>query len=493
MSRNSISVIAKHSARCRAARIRHRARQFAWALLSLATASSVVPLPARLLLPTFTQTSLAAEGGGDSLRQKQQAQEKARQLARELVSSVLEVQLRQLKENGLDKQPVYRDIREMQGNVDAISKRQMEEVVQLLVKAQEGSQKERLANFNSARDRIRDVVVELMGERQKLHRRLRVARVQAQVEQLISLETKVLKSTRSLTEETAERRDSLQLSTIADQTDIGALYLQLLETLTDLTTWSGDVAASASEGMRILKAGQVDQELKSAVVSLKDTDFATAAQHEQAVIKGLRALLQKLEETRGLISSDREAAIKMVQEMMKKQEKLREQTKQSELTEKQREELVAQQTQIQEELGQLAQALEKFTNTQPLLEQAKQASQEATRELFEEQKADAVKQQSQVIGNLAEVAEQLRRAVDLDQSRKSSEQLAAEVKKLEKVQEQLKKAIEPQREATALAEKTPDQARAKEQQVEKAVTEAAATEELPATVKTRLEDAAAQA
>ncbi|MFM9115470.1 MAG: hypothetical protein ACKOU6_04840, partial [Planctomycetota bacterium] len=171
MSRNSISVIAKHSARCRAARIRHRARQFAWALLSLATASSVVPLPARLLLPTFTQTSLAAEGGSDSLRQKQQAQEKARQLARELVSSVLEVQLRQLKENGLDKQPVYRDIREMQGNVDAISKRQMEEVVQLLVKAQEGSQKERLANLKSARERIRDVVVEVMGEREKLNRR----------------------------------------------------------------------------------------------------------------------------------------------------------------------------------------------------------------------------------------------------------------------------------------------------------------------------------
>jgi hypothetical protein len=99
----------------------------------------------------------------EKLRQKQAAQEKARTLARELVSGILELQIRQLEENGLDRQPVMRDIREMQKHVDTISAKQMEEVVQLLVKAQEGSQKERMARFQDARTRVREIVVELMS------------------------------------------------------------------------------------------------------------------------------------------------------------------------------------------------------------------------------------------------------------------------------------------------------------------------------------------
>src|SRR4051794_14106091 len=126
----------------------------------------------------------------DNLRRKTQAQEKARALAGELVASVLEIQMRQLEENGLKGLPIFKDIASMKGNIGELMKDDMERVVQILVAAQEGSQKDRLAKFNEARGVIREVVVKLMAERQKLYRRMQIAKLAAQVRELIVLETK---------------------------------------------------------------------------------------------------------------------------------------------------------------------------------------------------------------------------------------------------------------------------------------------------------------
>ena len=123
----------------------------------------------------------AAAADGDAFRRKQQAQEKARGLAGELVSAVLDIQLRQLEENGLKGLPIYRDIASMKGNIGELIKDEMEEIVQLLVEAQEGTQAERLAKFNAARGKIREVVVQLMAERQKLYRRMQIAKLAAEV------------------------------------------------------------------------------------------------------------------------------------------------------------------------------------------------------------------------------------------------------------------------------------------------------------------------
>ena len=131
----------------------------------------------------------------DALRRKQLAQEKARSLAGELVSAVLDIQIRQLEENGLKTLPIYRDIASMKGNVGELTRDEMEAVVALLVEAQEGSDAERLAKFNEARGKVREVVVQLMAERQKLYRRMQIARLAAEVRKLIALETKAYNTT----------------------------------------------------------------------------------------------------------------------------------------------------------------------------------------------------------------------------------------------------------------------------------------------------------
>ena len=134
----------------------------------------------------------------DPLRRKQQAQEKARALARELVSSILDIQIRQFEENGLSTLPIFKEVRDMRGNLDGLVEKEMQGIVQLLVKAQDAGKDEQLAIINQARGKIREVVVRLMAERQKLLRRLQIARIAAQVRQLILMETKALNVTQAL-------------------------------------------------------------------------------------------------------------------------------------------------------------------------------------------------------------------------------------------------------------------------------------------------------
>ena len=62
------------------------------------------------------------------------------------------------------------------------------------------------------------------------------------------------------------------------------------------------------------------------------------------------------------------------------------------------------------------------------MEQAKAASFEATAELFEEKKPEALDEQNEVIGNLAQIEKVLEQGLDLEQSSKSADELAAEVK-----------------------------------------------------------------
>jgi hypothetical protein len=381
-----------------------------------------------LLAAVALQSATAADG--DAFRRKQQAQEKARALAGELVAGVLDIQLRQLEENGLQELSIYKDIASMKGHVHELMKGEMEEVVDLLVLAQAGSQAERLENFNQARGKIREIVVQLMAERQKLYRRMQVARLAAQVRQLIGLETKARNTTALLNQQKPQERERLALRTIEDQADVNQLYYQLVAALQDVSTWGGQIGAGASDGLRILKAAQAEQELQAARTNLGLGDFPAAAKNQYAVIKGLLALLDKLEQTQGLIDSDREAAIRMVREMLHKQEALRELTKKTDLDERTTESLIEKQTQLQKELGQLAEALQNFPTAEPLLEQAKAASFEATANLFEEKKPPALDEQSKVIGSLAQIEKQLEQGLDLEQSSRSADELAEQVKQL---------------------------------------------------------------
>ena len=112
--------------------------------LSVLCVASVIGMFSLLLAAPFAN---AIES--DALKKKQLQQQNARALARDLVSGVLEIQLRQLKENGLEEREIYKQIASMHENIDKLVEAEMQEVVALLVKAQEGTREERIERFGA--------------------------------------------------------------------------------------------------------------------------------------------------------------------------------------------------------------------------------------------------------------------------------------------------------------------------------------------------------
>ncbi|MCH5378309.1 MAG: hypothetical protein JJ992_30500, partial [Planctomycetes bacterium] len=440
-------------------------------------------------------TRIAAAVDTEDLRYKQQTQEKARALARELVSGVLEIQIRQLKENGLDKLPIFDEIESMSKNIDALVDAEMQEVVQLLVQAQEGSREERLAHFEQARSKIRDVVVRLMAERQKLLRRLQVAKLAAQVRQLIGLEVKTLDVTSTLAQLAEDDRESIALSNIQDQRDVKSLFLVLVESLADVSQWGGQVGAGAADGLRILKAAETGVELDKAGQSLQDSRYEEAADSQRIVLRGLRALLERIEQTQGLISSDREAALELIRDLLDKQQKLREEVRKNERPDDQQvEQLVQQQAEIHKALSNLDQPLDEIPAAQPLLEQAKASAYEAAAQLFEENREQAMAEQGRVIGSLAELEQMLQQAMDQDDTDRTAEELAGQVEQLQQLKKDLEQIAEQQDDVNQRAADAAAEAQKLERSVAEALDKAAEAatddaEDLPGVIESRLADA----
>jgi hypothetical protein len=424
-----------------------------------------------------------------ALRRQQQAQEKARSITRQLVSRILDIQLRQLEENGLRQQSVYREIESMRGSLDELVRADMDEVVQLLVEAQTGPEDQRSAKFQAAQDRVRDIMLTLLAERQKLLKRLQIAEVAAHVRRMIEFEQKAYGETKNLPSLPQDEREVQALAVIKEQKFVKEMFFQLVAMLRDMTDWGGKVGAGASEGLRILKTGQVGEELDEAEERLATAEFPDAAESQFAVIKGLRALLEKIEETQGLISSDREQALKLIREMLEKQEALRAETQAKDLKEDQLRELVDRQAQLQKELDQLAPVLDEFPTASPLLEQAKAAAFEASADLFENRQEEAVAEQTQVIGALAEIEQQLQNVISRETSDRSADELAADVQKLADTKQQLEQIAKTQEQATQNAKDQPAEAKKQEAEVAEKLKSLAASEDLPSVVKAPIQDA----
>ena len=424
------------------------------------------------------------------LRQKQRRQEKSRGLATELVSSVLDIQLRQLKENQLEYLPIYSEIKSMRSNLDELVGHEMQEVVKLLVEAQQGETTQRRQKVDEARGVIRQVVVALMAERQKLLKRLHIARIAAQVRQLILLERDTLNQTKGLPAAKIGQREQLTLDTIQDQRDITAIYFQLVAVLNDVSDWDGPIATGATEGLRVLKTAQVTQQLQVIATSLRQSEFDTAVTSERNVIKGLMALLKVIEDTQGLIGADREAALEMVREMIEKQEKLRETVREDDQVEESaKDEFAFEQRQIQQDLGRLAETLADFPEVDPLVAQSRESAAQAEAELFKGDKTAALLEQGQVVGSLAEIEQQLQRALESEAGDKTADELAEQVKQLERLDQSLDQAVATQEKATGQAVNNADAAWQAEQQVAKQLEAAEQLGEFSRGIESRLDDA----
>jgi hypothetical protein len=425
----------------------------------------------------------------ETLRRKQEDQQRARQMTRELLGNVLDLQLRQLEENGLQELPVYRDIQQMRGNLQYIVDTEMSKVVDLLTAAQRQPPAEREQSFVEARKAIRTIVIRLSAERQNLLRRLQVAELAEQTRRLIRMQGDVQAAVKSIPAEAQPRQEALLLQAREDQGDVKGLFFPLLTTLEDVRTWGGAMATVCQDGLRILQAAEVGKHLDRAETELAAVRIDAALEHQDGVLKGLRELLKLLEKTQGVLAGEHRAALERLQAIAAKQEALRRETRQLDPDQPPPTTLVQQQAEIPKALAELERVLPSNPTAQRLLEQAETAARDATTDLFDGQPAKAVTEQGQVLGNLAALEELLASGANEPASDKTAAELAALVERLEAVKEKLQQAEARQDAAKKQAEQDARAAAPLEQAAADLIAESARTADLPEVPRSNIQEA----
>ena len=180
--------------------------------------------------------------------------------------------------------------------------------------------------FLAAREKSREVVVRLLVERQNLVRRLKVAEMAAQVEQLIQVQKKVLGATEALPNQPPARRETLNLSALEDQRDVRALFKQLGDSLGEASRETGPLSDEAGAGLKLIQDNGVAGDLATAENRLQGASFAEAAASQRAVISKLETLLSKIQEAEGIKEPNQSDTAQRIRELSKRQEQLRDAT-----------------------------------------------------------------------------------------------------------------------------------------------------------------------
>ncbi|HEX4147487.1 MAG TPA: hypothetical protein VHY20_00805, partial [Pirellulales bacterium] len=332
---------------------------------------------------------------------------------------------------------------------------EMADVVNLLLKAQEQLPAEREATFVEARKKTREVVVRLSIERQNLLRRLKTAELAAQVKRLIALQTIVTNATELLPAQPSSRQEAALVATIQDERDVEALFTRLVEMLRDVRGWGGEVGQGAAAGLAILRTAGVGSQLTDAIADLEMAEFARAGEDEAAVLKGLRLLLEKIEETQGLVGTDRELALENVRQLMAQQQQLRDDTRAAELDEGTIDKLIQRQAQVQKEIGRLPEMLGRVPAALPAVEAARKAASDASAKLFDGKRPEAVARQTAVAAQLATAEQQLLAAAHRPDGVNSAAQLEKLAQALGEAQRQIEQAQADTTRAEAAAGKLP--------------------------------------
>ncbi|MEX2357496.1 MAG: hypothetical protein WEE51_04140, partial [Pirellulaceae bacterium] len=427
------------------------------------------------------------------LRRQQFAQQQAQNLARQLVSRVLDLQAAQLEENGLTDLPIYKDIRGMGSNIDRLVENEMSGVVELLVKAQEAQPEARGPLVTQARDEVRGILLALMTERQRLFRRLQLARLEAQTRELISVQRRVENQTRDLPRRAVRERDALALTALSGQRDTGAMFENLVEMVDEVSRWGGQIGASALAGKQSLQETETKNWLAKAETSLTGGEFLPAADNQREVINGLRKLLEKLQQSQSSADRELEAALASVSELIEDQVNIKEESQETPLTAERADELSQRQDDISQRIQDLVRQLDEFASAQAPLETGQKAASDAAEQLFEQQQAAALESQEEVLASLEALRDMMEIKAETIQPEKSADQLAEEIAKLQSAQEQLAEAQSLQADAQEAwsQEEKPNAQHAQEAQkraIDK-LAEAARTTDLPAHVEPLLNQA----
>ncbi len=429
----------------------------------------------------------------DALQRKQEDQQRARTLTRDLLSGVLDIQLRQLEENGLSDQEIFRDIKLMRQNLNHLIETEMSNVVDLLAEAQRLPKEKREVSFVEARQQIRMIVRQLAIERQNLLKRLKMAELAEQTRRLIRHQLLVQTLTKRLPTEPQARQEALTLKAIEDQRDVKELFLQLVDTMVDMKSWSGTLAAAAADGLRILKASDVGKHLDDAGRNLQSVKYDDSHREQELVLKGLNDLLKVIERAQGALNSEKLASLDRVRLLADAQKQLRDETKKLPDGQQPPSEMVERQSQLQKEIARLQESVRNNAKAETHIQQAETAALDAAASLLDNKQDQALTDQGRVLGNLAALESALKEQAKEQSQDKSADEMANLAKALTQTKAALAEAQRKQDETEKKARTDALSAAPEAKEVAGILERTKDQFSLPAAVETALSDASQSA
>lgn len=437
---------------------------------------------------------LACRGLGladEPVQQRKRQQQAAVDLARRLIADVLDVQLAQFQDNGLDTLPVYRDIQAMRINIDRVTEEDMQRIISLLNQAQQAGGETQTKLVTQARQNAREVVTVLMAERERLRQRLKVAHIQQQLRQLIEQQQRVRSDTAQLDATPREQRDRATVAALEDQRDARTLFDQLDASLETARQWESAEGQAAEASKRRLQDEGTAALFKDAESDLAKGDTEHALQAQDAIVEQLSEVLEKMETAQGLKPFDSSSALDAVDDILQQQKELTEQTgRASGEDQGQLDELSRQQHGLHEQMGDLDQAAQALPDGSSLLNQAKAAALGAEEDLFAGDPDAAVEDQQQVIRNLEQLRRALNAASSAAQPADMPDPLEMQVEQLEELSQDLAEIAQQQDQVLAELAESPTSARQQQQEVAGALSEQSARDPLPNDVQQSVENAA---
>ena len=346
---------------------------------------------------------------GDGLAQDQrliartqEEQQRVRAMLRELLSGVLDLQLRQLQENGLSDQEIYRDVKTMRAHLDRLVNEEMTEVISQLRDLEQLTGHQREARFAEIRQQMRTVVRQISTEKHELLKRLKLVELAEQTRKLIHQQSAVQTDVRAIAGVPASRREELILTAIENQRDVKELFLQFQETLSDARMGTGPLAMAASDAIRLMTVAATASHLDAAQEQLRRADPLTTLQEQDRVITSWKQILPVLEQAQGTFQSELAASIELIRGLIQRQESLRVETRHID-HESVSSTLVERQSKLSPEISTLAAGLPTDSTISSLLQQAETAAMDAAAALLENQLSEGIANQGKVLGNLLSV------------------------------------------------------------------------------------------
>ena len=435
-------------------------------------------------------TSVQAEQS-EQMAQRARAQQQTQWMAEQLVVGILDVQLQQLRENGLQHLPVFIDIVAMRANLNRLTDEQMQAVMKSLAEAQTSSEPRRSELLQEARHQARNVVVVLLAERDRLRRRMRVARLAAELQQLILMQLETYEKTGDLRDEGPAEQERKLLSAIEDQRDNYVVFGQLVTSLDAVSEWGGNTGTSAMSCLQVLTERGVDEKYSATEQLMVAAELAGAVDSQEQIVADLRAALQRLRDSLGVEELNPLAKALQARELLDQQRQLREETAKAELEEEKVADGLSQsQREIQQEIGALKESLGDLPRQRQLADSAEKAAYEAEGNLFQADRDAALESQQQVIERLEDLAESLEGTDQLDGLEASEDGSGSEWDQLQQLDQELQTLDKQQSQVLENARSRPTDAERMEQQIANSLDKASQRQPLSEAVRQSVSKAA---